>query len=37
MKLIVARVTQSRPTPFINGIPGNGWMRWFLNRNPSLP
>jgi hypothetical protein len=30
IKLTVARITQSRPTPFINRIPGNGWMRWFL-------
>lgn len=36
VKLTVARVTESRPTPFKNGIPGNGWMWWFLNRNPEL-
>lgn len=36
LKLIVARITQTRPTPFKNGIPGEGWMRWFLNRHPEL-
>jgi hypothetical protein len=36
VKLTVAQVTQTRPTPFINGIPGNGWMRWFLHRHPDL-
>jgi hypothetical protein len=36
VKLTMARVTQSRPTPFKNGILGNRWMRWFLNRNPEL-
>jgi hypothetical protein len=32
----MARVTQTRLTPFVNGIPRDGWMRWFLHRHPEL-
>jgi hypothetical protein len=36
VKLTVAQMTQTRPIPFINRIPGNSWMHWFLHRHPDL-
>ena len=32
----VAEMTQDRWTPFKDGIPGRGWLRWFRNRHPEL-
>lgn len=32
----VAEITQERWTPFKDGIPGRGWLRWFRNRHPEL-
>ena len=36
LKTKVAEMTQSRLTPFTNGIPGNSWLKWFRLRNPHL-
>jgi hypothetical protein len=36
LKLKVAIMTQGRETPFTNGIPGPGWLRWFKRRHPEL-
>ena len=36
LKLKVYDITKSRPTPFRNGIPGKGWMRWWRHRHPEL-
>ena len=36
LKLKVYDITKSRPTPFRNGIPGEGWMRWWRHRHPEL-
>lgn len=35
-KLLVARIIQTRCTPFKDGIPGKGWMKWFHHRHPNL-
>jgi len=35
-RLKVAEITQDRYTPFTNGIPGPGWVKWFKARNPTL-
>ena len=32
----VYEITQSRWTPFRNGIPGDGWMHWWKKRHPNL-
>ena len=32
----VAEITQEQWTPFKDGIPGRGWLRWFRNRHPEL-
>ena len=32
----VAEMTQDRWTPFKDGIPDRGWLRWFRNRHPKL-
>ena len=32
----VAELTQTRWTPFTNGIPGKSWVKWFRNRHPEL-
>ena len=32
----VYEITQSRWTPFRNGIPRNGWMHWWKRRHPNL-
>ena len=32
----VAEITQERWTPFKDGIPGRGWLKWFRNRHPEL-
>ena len=36
LRMKVYEITQSRWTPFRNGIPGNGWMRWWKRRHPDL-
>ena len=36
VRLKVALITQERPTSFIDGIPGRGWLRWFKKCHPSL-
>ena len=36
LRMKVYEITQSRWTPFRNGIPGNGWMRWWKRRHPNL-
>jgi hypothetical protein len=36
VKLKVAMITQGRDTPFTNGIPGLGWLRWFKRKHPEL-
>ena len=35
-KLKVALLSQERATPFLNGIPGYRWLRWFQKRHPIL-
>ena len=32
----VAEITQECWTPFKDGIPSRGWLRWFKNRHPEL-
>ena len=32
----VAEITQERWTPFTDGIPRRGWLKWFRNRHPEL-
>ena len=32
----VAMITQDRDIPFINGIPGPGWLHWFKRKHPEL-
>jgi hypothetical protein len=34
LKLKVALITQKRATPFVHGIPGAGWLRWFRRHHP---
>lgn len=36
LKMKVFEITQHRWTPFRDGIPGDGWMRWFRRRHPEL-
>ena len=36
LKMKVYEITMSRCTPFKNGIPGRGWMRWWMKRHPQL-
>jgi hypothetical protein len=36
LKIKVAETTQLHDTPFIVGIPGHGWLRWFRRRHPEL-
>ena len=36
LKMKVYEITKSRWTPFRDGIPGGGWMRWFRHRHPEL-
>ena len=36
LKLKVAQLTQTRRTPFKNGIPGKGWLKWWKKRHPDL-
>lgn len=35
-RLKVAEITQFRATPFQNGVPGQGWVKWFRRRHPEL-
>lgn len=36
LKMKVYEITKHRLTPFRDGIPGRGWMRWFRFRHPEL-
>ena len=36
VRMKVALITQERPTPFTNGIPRHGWLRWFKKRHRNL-
>jgi hypothetical protein len=36
LKMKVAQLTQTRPTPFVDGIPGKSWMKRFRRRHPDL-
>ena len=36
LRLKVAEMVQERVTPFRDGIPGNGWIKWFRKRHPNL-
>ena len=36
LRLKVAEMVQYRVTPFHDGIPGNGWIKWFKKRHPNL-
>lgn len=36
LKLKVYEITRTRVTPFKNGIPGDGWLRWFKRRHLEL-
>ena len=36
LKLKVYDITKDRPTPFCDGIPGGGWMRWWRHRHLEL-
>jgi hypothetical protein len=36
LRIKVAEATQLRDTPFIDGIPGTGWLYWFRKRHPKL-
>jgi len=35
-RIKVASITQNCTTPFKDGIPGNGWVRWFKTRHPNI-
>jgi hypothetical protein len=36
LKMKDYEITKHRSTPFKNGIPGDGWLRWFRHRHPDL-
>ena len=36
LRLKIALLTQERPTPFTNGVPGPAWVRWFKKRHLAL-
>jgi hypothetical protein len=36
LRLKVAEICQDRSNPFIDGIPGQGWLRWFRRRHLEL-
>ena len=36
LKMKVFEIVQDRVTPFKDGIPGDGWLRWFKNRHLEL-
>ena len=36
LRLKVAEMVQNRVTPFRDGIPGNGWIKWFKRRHSNL-
>jgi hypothetical protein len=36
LKMKVAEVTQTKPTPFKNGMPIESWWHWFQNRHPNI-
>ena len=36
LRLKVAKMIQYRVTPFRDGIPRNGWIKWFKKRHPNL-
>jgi hypothetical protein len=36
LRIKVAEATQLCQTPFTDGIPRPGWLRWFRNRHPEV-
>ena len=36
LRLMVCEITKDRWTPFRNGIPSKGWMKWWHQRHPEL-
>ena len=36
LKLKVAQICEGRDTPFVNGVPSNGWLKWFRKRHQQL-
>ena len=36
LRMKVAEMVQERITPFRDGIPGNGWIKWFKKRHSNL-
>jgi hypothetical protein len=36
LRVKVAQLTQTRPTPFTNGMPGISWLKWFRKRHPEF-
>jgi hypothetical protein len=36
LKMKVVELTQTKPTPFKNGILGNSWWYWFQHQHPKL-
>lgn len=36
LRMKVAEICQGRDTPFTEGIPGRGWLRWWRKRHPEL-
>jgi hypothetical protein len=36
LKIKVVEATQMQQTPFKEGIPGAGWLRWFQKRHPKI-
>ena len=36
LRLKIAEMVQDRVTPFCDGIPGNGWIKWFKKRHLNL-
>jgi hypothetical protein len=34
--LKVTKITQTKPTPLKNGVPGDSWWHWFQNTHPNL-
>jgi hypothetical protein len=36
LRIKVAEATQLYQTPFTDGIPGRGWLRWFKHRHPKV-
>lgn len=36
LRLKVGEICEGRPTPFRNGMPGQGWLKWWRKRNPDI-